>query len=98
MVNQSQEMSEQSTSNPSRRDSGIRLLYMILFALIYSAAEFVLLVVIIVQLGFVLISGERHTRLLALGASLSKFVYQILQFVTFNSEIKPFPFADWPIE
>jgi hypothetical protein len=52
--------------------------------------------VVVIQFGFVLITGDRNQKLLDFGASLSKFIYQILQFVTFNSEDKPFPFSDWP--
>ena len=33
-----------------------------------------------------------------LGKNLSAYVYQIFQFQTFNSETRPFPFADWPDE
>ena len=64
--------------------------------MIYSAAEVILVAVVVIQFGFVLISSDRNKKLLEFGASLGKFIYQILQFVTFNTEEKPFPFADWP--
>jgi hypothetical protein len=89
-------MVEDSVKPSSRRETGFRLLFVILFALIYSAAEVVLVAVVVIQFGFVLITGERNQKLLDFGATLGKFIYQILQFVTFNSEEKPFPFADWP--
>jgi hypothetical protein len=89
-------MVEELTSEPSRRETWIRALYVILFALIYSVAEIVIIAVVVLQFGFVLISGDRNQKLLDFGASLSKFIYQILQYVTFNSEDKPFPFSDWP--
>lgn len=89
-------MVEELTSEPSRRETWIRALYVILFALIYSVTEIVIVVVVVVQFGFVLISGDRNQKLLDFGASLSKFIYQILRYVTFNSEEKPFPFSDWP--
>ncbi len=89
-------MVEDSEKLPSRRETGFRLLFVILFAFIYSAAEVVLGVVVVIQFGFVLITRNRNQKLLNFGATLSKFIYQILQFVTFNTEHKPFPFADWP--
>jgi len=89
-------MVEDSEKPSSRRETGFRLLFVILFALIYSAAEVVLVAVVVIQFGFVLITGERNQKLLDFGATLSKFIYQILQFVTFNTDEKPFPFADWP--
>ncbi len=89
-------MVEELTSEPSRRETWIRALYVILFALIYSVTEIVIVAVVVVQFGFVLISGDRNQKLLNFGAGLSKFIYQILQYVTFNSEDKPFPFSGWP--
>lgn len=74
----------------------MRLLYMLLFVLIYSVAEFLLAVVVLIQIGFVLFTGERNQKLLELGAGLGLFIYETLRFLTFNSEKKPFPFSDWP--
>ena len=31
-----------------------------------------------------------------MAVACQKFIYQNLQFLTYNSEQKPFPFADWP--
>ncbi|MDH3692002.1 MAG: DUF4389 domain-containing protein [Gammaproteobacteria bacterium] len=83
--------------NLRRRDSWVRLFFIVLFALIYSVAEVVLFAVVVVQFGFVLISGERNQKLLRFGADLSRFVYDILRYVTFNSDDRPFPFSDWPV-
>ncbi|MDQ7001224.1 MAG: DUF4389 domain-containing protein [Ghiorsea sp.] len=75
----------------------IRLLYMLLFAFLYSAAEFVVLAVVVYQFLHVLLTGgDKDERVLNLGSQLSVYVYQILQFQTFNTEDKPFPMADWP--
>ena len=92
------EITENSTDKPSRRPHWIRLLYVGLFAIIYWVAEVVLVAIVVIQFGFVLISGERNDKLLQLGAGVSKFIYQILRFVTFNTDSKPFPFSDWPAE
>lgn len=80
----------------TRRDTWFRLLFVLLFAVIYSIAEIVLFFTVIVQFGFVLITGQRNDKLLEFGAALSEFIYQILRYVTFNSEDRPFPFSDWP--
>lgn len=75
----------------------VRLLYMLLFAFLYSAAEFVILAVVIYQFLHVLLTGgDKDERVKNLGSQLSVYVYQILQFQTFNTEDKPFPMADWP--
>ena len=75
----------------------VRLLYMLLFAFLYSAAEFVILAVVVYQFLHVLLTGgNKDERVKNLGSQLSVYVYQILQFQTFNTEDKPFPMADWP--
>lgn len=50
----------------------------------------------LVQFLFSLFTGKANSALLELGSSLSKFIYQALEFLTYNTEEKPFPFADWP--
>jgi len=73
-----------------------RALFMLLFGIIYSVAEMVLVTVVVLQFCFVLFSGNTNDRLLRFGAELSDFLYQIFMYLTYNSEEKPFPFANWP--
>jgi hypothetical protein len=89
-------MEEVLHPNPGRRNTWIRLLYVVLFAFIYSVAEVVLMALVIIQFGFKLISGNLNQSLLQFSTSLSRFFYEILQFSTFNTDEKPFPFSSWP--
>ena len=85
-------------SNETQRDDNIwmRGLYMLLFVLFYSVAEFVMGAVVIVQFGYRVLNDENHPRLLALGAGIALYIYQVLRFLSFNSDEMPFPFSDWP--
>lgn len=90
-------MNEQSfKSNISNVNVWIRVLYMLVFALLMVAARFVLCLISVLQALLVLIGGEDNLNLRNLGQGTSKWVYQGLLFLTFNSEQKPFPFSDWP--
>ena len=73
-----------------------RGLYMLLFAFLISIARFVAFAVIILQFLFVLFSGATNTRLLSFGKSLSTYTYQVMLFLTFNSEQHPYPMSEWP--
>jgi len=73
-----------------------RLLFMILFAILYSAAEVVLVVVVIYQFLSLLFTGKKNEKVLSFGAQLSAYIYQVFSFQTFNTEEKPFPMGDWP--
>ncbi len=83
-------------SNLTRSETWIRVLYVILFAVIYMVAEVVLVAVVVIQFGFVLITGKRNPNLLQFGGSLSRYLYDVLLYFTFRSDKEPFPFDDWP--
>lgn len=80
----------------SDRSIWVRGLYALFFGLAYTVSETVLTLVIIFQFLAALITGRVNDALLRFGANLTQYVYQILQFVTFNNETLPFPFSDWP--
>ncbi len=73
-----------------------RLLYVVLFFFVYSVAEVVLGAVVVIQFGFVLVTGARNENLLRFGASLSRFIYDVFRYMTFNRDDRPFPFQPWP--
>jgi len=91
-------MKENTRDNLVRRDIWIRALYMLLFAIVYSVAEAIIVLLAIFQFVALLITGQVNELLLRFGKNLSVFMFDILEFQTFNSEIKPFPFSPWPDE
>ena len=91
-------MKENTRENLVRRDIWNRALYMLLFAIVYSVAEAIIVLLAIFQFVALLIAGQVNELLLRFGKNLSVFMFDILEFQTFNSEIKPFPFSPWPDE
>lgn len=87
---------QQIKSNVTSSAHWVRLLFMILFALILYVASFVVGVLVLVQFLFALITGSDNQNLRQLGDSLTQYIGQTLRFLTYNSDDKPFPFADWP--
>ena len=83
-------------SHLTRRETWLRGLFILLFAVIYGIAEVVLWAVVLFQFLATLFTGERNARLLRFGAELSAFLYQVLMFVTFNRDRRPWPFDAWP--
>ncbi len=73
-----------------------RLLFMILFSILYSTAEVVLAVVVLYQFLSLLITGNKNEKVLSFGAQISTYAYQVFSYLTFNTEDKPFPMSDWP--
>lgn len=89
-------MDAQLKSNLTSPKHWVRLVYMVLFAFFLYIASIVMSVVVVVQFIFALFSGVDNPKLRAFGYSLTSYIQQALMFLSFNSEFKPFPFADWP--
>jgi hypothetical protein len=54
--------------------------------------------VVLLQFSWVLLSGETNKSLENFGQSLATYTYQIVRYLTFNTEQRPFPFdLDWPV-
>ncbi len=73
-----------------------RLLYMILFSVIFQVVEFVLFIVVVTQFAFKLIAGKANGRLRTFGANLGVYVQEIIAFLTYYTEEMPYPFDAWP--
>jgi len=84
-------------NNTSLRDSGekaqlIRLLYMLLYGFVLYLTMSVLAIVVIVQFVFALFSGSPNESIRGFSRDLTQFIQQIVLFLTYNDERKPFPF------
>lgn len=73
-----------------------RLLYVILFYIVFSFSDIVLLLLTLVQSVLVIFQGEPSRTLQRFGASLGIYLKQISEYLAYHSEHKPYPFADWP--
>jgi hypothetical protein len=89
-------MAEPIREHLKSRTTWIRGLYMLLFALLYGIAELLVLAVALFQFITVLITGAVNERLLPLGRGLSVYIYQVMLYLTYGTEEKPFPFSPWP--
>lgn len=89
-------MSQSVKDSVTQPSTWMRGLYIFIFALFYGIAELVLWAVVLFQFLLTLFTGETNPRLLKLGQGLSTYIYQILQYITFNSDYQPYPFGAWP--
>jgi hypothetical protein len=89
-------MEPETKSRLTNRTIWVRGLYMLFFVIAYAVAETIVVLVSLFQFVSVLLTGSVSDTVLRFGTNVSKYVYQILQFETFNDETLPFPFSDWP--
>ena len=74
----------------------LRVLYVIIFYLIYGLTDIVLLFITLVQTVLNLFGSGPSQSLRLFGSSMGQYVDQITQYLSYASEEKPFPFSDWP--
>lgn len=95
-------VSTPESGNPAQAEPGtepsiwIRGLYMLLFIIITRLTEAVILLVMLIQFVLKTATGNTNSNLERFGDQLSQYLYEIVQFQTFNTEDKPFPFDQWP--
>ena len=79
------------------KSTWMRLIFMIVFSVLASVATFVVSVVVVLGFLWVLFTGETNKQLQQTGQGIATYLYQILLYLTYNSDDRPFPFeAEWP--
>lgn len=76
----------------------LRSLFMVLFFIVYRIVDLLVLLVAISQWFYVLLSGDSNQGLNSFAKGLSLYVAQIINYLSYNTEEKPYPFSDWPKE
>lgn len=89
-------MNDEVKHNIKKQAIWVRGLYMLIFVLFYSIAEVVLFATVIFQFLLKLLTGATNPELLRLGQSIATYIYQIIQYLTFNSDYQVYPFGEWP--
>ena len=74
----------------------LRILFIILFVVLQYLARIVAATVIVLQTFFVLFTGERNKPIAEFAASLALYIYQLVQYICYLDDDKPFPFQAWP--
>ena len=83
--------------NLKSRDTWIRLVFMLIYGAVLSVTSMVAMAIIVLGFLVVLFTGERNEQLKSAGSSVADYIREILCYLTFNEDRKPFPFgADFP--
>ncbi len=80
-----------------RGDTGIRILFTLLFCLVLNLVEAVLAVIILFELGYALLTrSEPSERVRGFANRVISYRYRIGRYLTFNAASPPFPFSEFP--
>ena len=87
----------QLSKNLKSKSIWLRLLFMLIITFLYSVSRIVVGAVVIVQFFWVLFTNETNQKLQAFGKSLATYTNEIILYLTFNTEKRPYPFdLNWP--
>lgn len=81
-----------------KKASGERVLYTIFYMVIAKIISFIVFIVVVAQFLYSWIGGNLNEKLLSFSASLSEYVRQLIAYISFNSDEKPWPMGEWPKE
>ncbi|MFK0572733.1 DUF4389 domain-containing protein [Endozoicomonas sp.] len=89
-------MDEKVVNNLKSESRWLRLVFMVGFGIVAYLAAFLVMLLALVQAVHGFCMGEPNERLLKFSGGVNQFIYQIAGFLTYNTEVKPYPFSDWP--
>lgn len=88
-------MEEETKQHMSDVKSWTRIIYLILFAIAFNVAEFIIAAITIVQLFTTIFTGKRNDRLAEMGGNIGEYISDVTAFLTYKTEHMPFPVSDW---
>ena len=80
--------------NIKSRATWLRLLFMLVFYVIGTVTTAVLSLVVVLGFFWVLFTGEKNAQLQQVGQVIAAYLCDIVRYLTFNTEDKPFPFGN----
>jgi len=89
-------MKHSISCNLKRCDGWVRLLYMVVIFICYSISKMIVAAIAAFQIVMFVFTRNINPSLRVFGQNLSSYHYQVICFLTFNTEVRPFPFSDWP--
>lgn len=88
--------SQDFVTNLTDRKVWFRILYMLLYGLIFYLIETAVLVIAVFQIIYRIFMNEPHEQLRTLSKDLVVYVKQVVEYLMFTSDYQPFPVGEWP--
>jgi hypothetical protein len=88
----------QPTTPAASPDLALRVLYMVLFGIVFWLLTWTLAVVTLLQLVLRLVNGRPQAEVARFGAGLGRYAREIIEFLTFVTDVLPYPFRPWPAQ
>lgn len=87
-----------NSNQHSRKKIAIRLLYTVLFLIVFEILKIIIQLSVIFQYIYLLISKTYNNPVRNFTNKVSVYAYKVLRYLTLNENDKPYPFKDFPKE
>ena len=87
---------EEIETNEREKPGLARALYILLYLIIGRFVSMVLFVISITQYIYSWLTGEPNDKILYFTEGLAEYTKQLVSYVGFNTDEKPWPLGDWP--
>jgi len=87
---------EEIETNEREKPGIVRALYTILYLIIIRLISMVLFVIAITQYIYSWLTGEPNEKILHFTEDLAEYSKQLVSYVGFNTDEKPWPVGEWP--
>ena len=88
-------MTDEININLKKESTWKRIFFMLLLIVIVNLVTTLLWAVILLQIITTLLTGKVNQHILTFGRNLSVYLYHIVLYLTFNTDLLPFPFSSW---
>ena len=89
-------MNEKLVEQLKVKDKWLRGLFMLIFTVILGIVETVVFVAVVFQFLHVLVTGSMNSHIVPFSKQLILYIVQLYEFLTYQTEEKPFPFGSFP--
>jgi len=93
-----EDIKEVTESKLSRKKIGIRLLYTVMYLIIFEILKTVIQITVLFQYIYLLITKKYSVPLKNFSNKVATYAYKIIRYVTLNDNARPFPFHEFPEE
>ena len=88
--------SEEWKDNFLKQGKWLRLLIILGFSFVYYLSMTILWIIVLLQFLFVLFTDKRSENVSKVGVGFRNYMVQILDYINYQTDEKPFPFSDFP--
>jgi hypothetical protein len=89
-------MQDVQETKESRMDIFVRLLYTVLYFLVFEIIKLMIQTIVLFQYVYLFITLSHNDRVRNFSNKLCTYTYDIMRYLTLNKNQRPYPFNDFP--